>query len=746
MNPQTIRNQSQLYKVREAYLANLELEQKNLKKTADAVSIFQQTGQAPLAPQDTRSVNEKLVDIEKLKINLRKQLMTITDGQQTSDIMNALSTQEIQSLSLLFGEIATVLKAKYVNGVPAPFFLEYVRRYLKDFSLNAGLASGNQNVIIDELRLTRDMLQRTMPSPSIMQELARSIEMAPQSAAREAARDAVRTLAQSLPNIDDIIATQSILSEVELSNLSSLITDALQQAPSAAQVQKLTKDIINTLRSEDKKLTENILTKTLNTVKLQQDELAQLNSISEALRQEQAETLRPKAAMPDIPAGEIDKVARLLGSREKIVQVPTGQIEVTKRGKQKLLTQPETRLVVKKTITDKDRQVAEQVLALDFLPEDEILAIGNKFSKTALVEYWNYLSKRDTGKALTQKEAKELSDLSKEELLQAIVSGKTSGELSFQIEPKMKGKKAERAEAKQETAADIGGVSAGAQMQPLLKFNAEQAAIYDLAQGKLMEIDKFLTLSNDDQLQYMARLELSGAFDGDADLKRFFEAFRARVGAREPVSNEKMYTQIKTFTGMGMKAKKRSKAQNIVFGCGLTKSASRPKKEFSEKIDYTGGGLPKDKSYIPFGKYVIHKHKLTGGILQVRTIKGGAIPKLPTLGISPALGGIIKKMVGGGLPTYDEMNALNEDDKNTLYKVFKLSNIDKVDMLPSPDKTKEETEMNRFQILKGQIQAGNDSAELIKEFKRMLMKFISGGKIPRGQGMEIVCELLALGY
>ena len=744
MNPQTIRNQSQLMKVREAYLANLELEQRNLKKTADAVSVFQQTGQVPLAPQDTRSVNEKLVDVEKLKINLRRQLMDITDGQQAADIMNALTTQEIQALSLLFGDIAPVLKAKYANGVPAPFFLEYVRRYLKDFSLNAGLASGNQNVIIDELRLTRDMMMRTIPSPSIMQELARSIEMAPESQAKYDARQAARALAQSLPNIEDIIATQSILSEVELANLSSLITDALQQVPSASQIQKLSKDIINTLRNDSKKETENILTKTLNTVKIQQDELAQLNSISEALRQEQVEMSRPKTALPDIPVGEIDRVARILGSREKIVQVPTGKKEVTKRGKEIIETQPETRLVVKKSITEKDRKVAEQVIALEYLSEEELMTIGKNFSKSVLVEFWRYITKRDTGKDLTDTEKQELAKLNKDELLDTIVSAKTSGGISFQIEPK--GKKAEKAEAKQETSAEIGGVSAGAQ-QPTLKFSAEQRAIYDHAQRKLMDIDEFQRLSEEDQLEYMARLDILGAYDGEAELKRFWEAFRDRVGMGQQVDTNKMYTQIKTFTGMGMmnKAKKRSKAQNIVFGCGLSKSETRPKKQFVEKIDYSEG-IPVDKSYIPFGKYVIHKHKLTGGILQVRTIKGGSIPKLPTLGISPALGKIIKKMVGGGLPSYDEMSALSEDEKNTLYKVFKLSQIDKADMLPSPDKSKEETEMNRFQILKGQIQAGNNSAELIKEFKCLLMKFISGGKIPRGQGMDIVCELMALGY
>jgi hypothetical protein len=238
---------------------------------------------------------------------------------------------------------------------------------------------------------------------------------------------------------------------------------------------------------------------------------------------------------------------------------------------------------------------------------------------------------------------------------------------------------------------------------------------------------------------------VQGVLDRSPDLKLIADdIFRRKdLGAVKAGTFDDLYSQYKRVLGMGMTAKRRSKGQNIVYGCGLAKSAS--KKQFVEKIDFTEG-FPADKSYIPFGRYVVHKHKLSGGILQVRTIKGGAIPKLPTLGISPSLGGIIKKMMGGSLPSYDEMSALTEDDKNTLYKVFKLSQIDKADLLPSPDKTKEEQEMNQFQILKGQIQAGNNSGELIKEFKRLLMKFISGGKIPRGQGMDIVCELMALGF
>jgi len=740
MNPQTIRNPTQLYKVREAYLANLELEQRNLQKTSDAVSVFKTTGQVPLAPQDTRSVNEKLGDIEKLKISLRKQLMTITDGQQTSDIMNALSNDEIQAISIVFGNIADALKARYTNGVPAPIFLEYVRRYLKDYGTNIGLASGNQGVLAEELKLTRDMMQRTIPSPPIMQELMRAIDLAPASKEKTDAINAVAELSKSLPNIDDIASAQTILSEVELANLSSLITDALQTVPSAAQVQKLSKEIIDTLRSGSKKETENILSKTLNTIKVENAELAQLNSISEALKQEQAESLVPRPTMPNIPPSAIEEIARIVGSRVRTVQSATGEKRINRLGREVLVTVPETKLIEKGTLTAKDREDAREIFALDYLNETQIAA--NDFSKSALVKYWDYISKRDTGVGLTDEQKMNLATLTKDELKQRIIDGKTAGELSFVIQPKPKVKKIEKAAEQQSTASQIGGISAGAQ-DILARAEA------DIDAKRLMEMAEFETLDMDQQMEYAYQMYAQGVLDPFPDLKDRADQLFRRTDPKDWKANTipDLYASYKTITGLGMKKKaiQRSKAQNIVFGCGLTKSVNKSAKKFVEKIDYNEG-LPVDKSYIPFGKYVIHKHKLTGGILQVRTVKGGSIPKLPTLGISPSLGKIIKKMVGGGLPTYDEMSALNEDEKNTLYKVFKLSNIDKADMLPSPDKTKEEQEMNRFQILKGQIQSGNDSAELIKEFKCILMRFISGGKIPRGQGMDIVCELMALGY
>ena len=41
------------------------------------------------------------------------------------------------------------------------------------------------------------------------------------------------------------------------------------------------------------------------------------------------------------------------------------------------------------------------------------------------------------------------------------------------------------------------------------------------------------------------------------------------------------------------------------------------------------------------------------------------------------------------------------------------------------EKSEEDKEMDRFEIFKGEIEAGNDNKTLIKEFKLMLVRFMN---------------------
>ena len=89
---------------------------------------------------------------------------------------------------------------------------------------------------------------------------------------------------------------------------------------------------------------------------------------------------------------------------------------------------------------------------------------------------------------------------------------------------------------------------------------------------------------------------------------------------------------------------------------------------------------------------------------------------------------------------------LSKDDKDLLHRVAKQAHLlDKMNV-PTPNLTEEEQENYRFDILKGEINAGNDSKDVIKEFKLLLLKLIHKNKLPRRQAQEILLDLIALGY
>jgi hypothetical protein len=131
----------------------------------------------------------------------------------------------------------------------------------------------------------------------------------------------------------------------------------------------------------------------------------------------------------------------------------------------------------------------------------------------------------------------------------------------------------------------------------------------------------------------------------------------------------------------------------------------------------------------------------------MRTVKGGQIAELPQMSISPKLGKMLNKIISGhGFPSHSDLTELDDSDKNIMYKVFKMSKAEGIESIPRPNKTNDEQEFNRFTILKGQIIAGNNSKELIKEFKTLLVKLIHSDKILRKDAHGILLDLAALGY
>lgn len=160
----------------------------------------------------------------------------------------------------------------------------------------------------------------------------------------------------------------------------------------------------------------------------------------------------------------------------------------------------------------------------------------------------------------------------------------------------------------------------------------------------------------------------------------------------------------------------------------------------------TTKGIGKLARFIPLGRYVINRHRLNDNVVSLKRPSGAGIVEFPSQRVSNVLGNVLRKIVGNGIPAFEDLEALDDDEKAYLHKLAKQSQIIDRLSIPAPKKSEMDKDFNRFEILKGQIVSGNDNIELIKEFKILIMKLSNRKLIPKPQVRELLFDLTSMGY
>lgn len=174
-------------------------------------------------------------------------------------------------------------------------------------------------------------------------------------------------------------------------------------------------------------------------------------------------------------------------------------------------------------------------------------------------------------------------------------------------------------------------------------------------------------------------------------------------------------------------------------GSGINKKVGRPR----------GYGIIKktqEPTFIGFGISEINQKKLNDGILTIRRNTRTSYADMPSKKISPELQFVVKSMIGGNIPRTNELNRLSEDEINYLNKIVKRSDMDQKMNIPTPSKDKLLKDSDQFEIMKGEILSGNDSKELVKKFKLMILKLSRNGMLPKNESNELLQTLVELGY
>ena len=146
-----------------------------------------------------------------------------------------------------------------------------------------------------------------------------------------------------------------------------------------------------------------------------------------------------------------------------------------------------------------------------------------------------------------------------------------------------------------------------------------------------------------------------------------------------------------------------------------------------------------------FGKYMLHMPSLRKCYIYICYNSGMKINHIPRRLVSTDFVKMIEDCMEEGTLDKTLFNKLNEEEQDFFRVVAKKCEFDKSVGLGIHRTEGEKKLMDRFELLKGEIVAGNNAPEVMKELKSFVLKFMNDGTLNRQQGNQLLYEIAVLG-
>ena len=152
-----------------------------------------------------------------------------------------------------------------------------------------------------------------------------------------------------------------------------------------------------------------------------------------------------------------------------------------------------------------------------------------------------------------------------------------------------------------------------------------------------------------------------------------------------------------------------------------------------------GVALQEHPKHLQFGKYVIDKHRLDNqNVLHFKHKSLGAT-KFKPLSVSDDTKDVVNDLLGSGKINHKHFSKLPSSEQSYLYNVIQGAGLLESLKIKLPNDKEDE---NRFEILRGEYLAGNNSLQLIRELRMLIVKFMNEGKLTKRQGNELLVEII----
>ena len=148
--------------------------------------------------------------------------------------------------------------------------------------------------------------------------------------------------------------------------------------------------------------------------------------------------------------------------------------------------------------------------------------------------------------------------------------------------------------------------------------------------------------------------------------------------------------------------------------------------------------------FIPFGKYLLSLKNLQKNKFLLRTKSKNPVLSFKTIVLTRKTKAIVQKLLQDVEVTFEEIDSLNEDEKNDIDTIISKTDIDTRLRVPNTKKTRLERDLHKFNVLRGSIISGGDNIEMLRDFRRLLLHLTNENYISKKECNEVLMELLKL--
>lgn len=162
------------------------------------------------------------------------------------------------------------------------------------------------------------------------------------------------------------------------------------------------------------------------------------------------------------------------------------------------------------------------------------------------------------------------------------------------------------------------------------------------------------------------------------------------------------------------------------------------------KIVKIGRGieLSDEPQYRKFGKYIInYKQLVNNDILTIKYANFCSIAGIKNTPVSDVFKDFLIDLLDNAKPNIRMYSQVPVEERKFFEKISIGAGVMDLLKIKKTVTDKDKEDLDRFNLIRGEYLAGNNSQTLMKELRRFTIQFMNDKKISRGEGMNLLLEL-----